>query len=113
MNSRRRKEMHILSITSGRTHRMTGPGTGPARKTETGRTDVFRPIRNNEYQNDGIMETRQAKAAEDIRRAARSVRELSACRLRLKMSTKRTNNIADELEDLARALFTGRDSHRK
>ncbi|WP_297451197.1 hypothetical protein [uncultured Alistipes sp.] len=59
------------------------------------------------------METRQAKAAEDIRRAARSVRELSACRLRLKMSTKRTNNIADELEDLARALFTGRDSHRK
>ncbi len=113
MHSRRREEMHILSTTSNRTHRTTGPETGSARTTGTERTDVSRPVRNIEYQNDGIMETRQAKAAEEIRRAARSVRELSACRLRLKMSAKRTNNIADELEDLAKALFTERDSLRK
>ena len=65
----------------------------------------------NQY--DDMIETLKARAMEDIRRAACSVRELSRCRLRMKMSANRTNNIANELEDLGRALFVGRKFYRK
>jgi len=68
---------------------------------------------NNEYQYDDMLEILEAQAAEDIRRAARSVRELSGCRLRLKMSANRTNNIANELDDLGRALSVKRNAYRK
>ena len=54
--------------------------------------------------------TKEAEKA--IGKAAQTVRELSASRLRLKMSTNRTNNIARELEDLAKALNVRDVRHR-
>lgn len=92
---------------------MTGTETGMERQALTGREACIVPMKSDEYQQNDTLETMKAKAWEDIRRAARSVRELAGCRLRMKMSANRTNNIANELEDLGRALYVKRNFHRK